>query len=108
MNQENDRSLKTVLLIYLGFAILQSAIWFINSYIIIPWQAGEGSATLSSYLKVQGVISSFLQLIHLVLIIIITVMVKDATFRIVLCIYAFIQLIWLLWPAVVLIKEHFL
>jgi hypothetical protein len=105
MNQETNPALKRLLIVYICFCIFQSLIWFLNTYLVIPWQTNGGHMALSDYAKIQGVVSSVLQFIHIVFIVIFIITIKQPTIRMLLIIYVSVNLLWLVWPAIVMIKE---
>jgi hypothetical protein len=99
---ENNRTLTTLVTVLIAFLILQSLFGLLSSYVVLPMMQSksQGYDGMSVYYKVQGFIYSAFNIIDFILLLIIGIQLKHATIRVLVFVYAFLQLGWALFPLV--------
>jgi hypothetical protein len=99
---ENNRTLTNLVIAFISFLILQSLFGLLSSYVLIPLlqSKSQGYDGIAGYYKVQGFIYNAFNIIDFVLLLIIGIQLKHATIRILVFVYAFLQLGWVLFPLV--------
>lgn len=101
MQIENNKTLTTLVIVYIALTILESLFGLLSSYVMVPMlQAKSGYDGMSGYYNVQRFIYVFFNLINLVLLIAIGVQVQNTTIRVLLFVYAVTQLGWAIYPLV--------
>ncbi len=99
---ENNKTLTNLVIVLISFLILQSLFGLLSSFVVVPMMQAksQGYDSLSVYYKVQGFIYSVFNIIDFILLLIIGIQLKHTTVRILVFVYAFLQLGWALFPLV--------
>jgi hypothetical protein len=98
---ENNKTLTSLVIVYISFVIIESLFGLLSSYVMVPMmEAKSGTDGLSGYYRVQSFIYSSFNIISFILLLVIGIQLKHSIIRILLFILAFLQLGWAIYPFV--------